>query len=531
LSKSSFAWPRRLRILAGVVVLALVSIAFMGRDFAWMPQWSALLSTFQIGPVVLRLMTHPITLSVLVIAALLAGLTLLYGRVYCSFLCPFGVAQDWLVAALRLFRLRKYDYRPLPKLRWLHYSVLFVVVAGLILGVAFPLLLLDPYAMTGRFLSLLLKPLATAGNNQLLAWVGEGRFGWLNPMSYAVPVWSAIALVVVMLILLVYVVRRWGRIYCNSVCPVGALLRLLSHFSLFKLAFVPEGCQNCRQCAKRCKAGCIDVDTKQLDFERCLLCFNCATSCKFGGLRWVRRGPIAEHLDLPLRRTSAPSAPAEAPKSNDRREFLAVAGTLTAGAVLLPPLWLDRHSVRESFPVMPPGAGSFDRLASRCVGCHLCVESCPSKVIRPAVMQYGVAGFMLPHLDFHANMCEFNCTACSHACPTGALLPLSRDQKHLAQIGKVRYMEKYCVVPQEKVDCGACAEHCPTGAVSMKPWKDGLTIPVVDVSICIGCGCCEHVCPVRPQRAIVVDGLRQQAVALPPPKNAPVKVKDDGFPF
>ena len=397
-------------------------------------------------------------------------------------------------------------------------------------GIILPLSVLDPYAISGRFLSTLLKPFVTAGNNQLLSWVGEGRWDALYQVSYSIPAWPVTILAGFMLLGLGLGVWLWGRIYCNSLCPVGAFLSLLSRFSCYKLEFAPAECRHCRQCLNSCKAGCIDAETRHLDFDRCVLCFDCATACKFNGLRWVRRWRGPRHLDLPLR-SPTPTHEETEPRCPDRRSFLAAAGTLAVGAAVVPVLAAERNAARPVFPIMPPGAGDFNRLASRCVGCQLCVETCPSKVIRPAVLQYGAAGFMLPRLDFHANMCEFDCTACSNACPSGALQPLTVERKHLAQIGRVRYQEKLCVITQEHVDCGACAEHCPTGAVAMKPWQDGLRIPVVDVSTCIGCGCCEHVCPVRPQRAIVVDGLRQQAVALPPPKTKSTAPKDTGFPF
>jgi len=526
--KPFFQRWRSLRIWIGAAVLLSTVIIFIGRDFGWLPHWPAWPASGQAGPLVLRFLGHPAGLTA-VVAGIVILVTLLFGRVYCSMFCPLGIGQDLLGWILQKLRLRKRESRPLPSLRMVRYAVLMIVIGGVALGVALPLLLLDPYAITGRTLSLLFKPGLVAGNNLAVQTAGDGRFSALFPVAYVLPVWGVTAVAAGMLLLLALAVWRWGRIYCNSLCPVGAFLSLLSRISWYKLEFAPAACKHCRQCLNHCNAGCIDAATRTLDFDRCVLCGNCAAFCKFNGLHWTRRY-FRPHLDLPERRPE--NSPAETvPISPGRRQFLAAAGTVAAGTVLLPSLHFQQQKPPAEFPIMPPGAGDFNRLAAACVGCYLCVENCPSKVIRPALLQYGAGGIMLPHLDFGASKCEFDCTACSNTCPTGALRPLTVAQKHVTQIGRVKYFADRCVVTQCQADCGACAEHCPTGAVVMKPWRDGLRIPVTDVSLCVGCGACEHVCPVRPLRSIVVEGLSRQGQAKPPVQTAPVQVKDNGFPF
>jgi ferredoxin len=134
---------------------------------------------------------------------------------------------------------------------------------------------------------------------------------------------------------------------------------------------------------------------------------------------------------------------------------------------------------------------------------------------------------MQPHLDFRYGMCEFDCKNCSDICPNGALTPLSLEQKQRLQIGIAEYHRSRCVVPRDHTDCGACAEHCPTGAVHMIDWKDNLTIPKVEPELCIGCGACEHVCPVHPLRAITVTGVGEQRQAAVE-KDEPDNSTDDG---
>ena len=57
--------------------------------------------------------------------------------------------------------------------------------------------------------------------------------------------------------------------------------------------------------------------------------------------------------------------------------------------------------------------------------------------------------------------------------------------------------------------CGNCARKCPTGAIQMVENADGKLVPVVAEEICIGCGACEYLCPVRPISAITVNGRNE----------------------
>lgn len=118
---------------------------------------------------------------------------------------------------------------------------------------------------------------------------------------------------------------------------------------------------------------------------------------------------------------------------------------------------------------------------------------CPSHVLKPAFMEYGLAGMMQPTVSFEKGFCNFDCTVCGDVCPNGAILPISVEQKHLTQMGYVVFIKENCIVYTDETSCGACSEHCPTQAVAMVPYKDGLTIPHVNKEICVGCGGCEYV--------------------------------------
>jgi ferredoxin len=205
-----------------------------------------------------------------------------------------------------------------------------------------------------------------------------------------------------------------------------------------------------------------------------------------------------------------------------RRKFL-LAGLAAVAA--------PKVAFAETNAVSPPGAVSEERLLARCTACHLCVSKCPSKVLKPAFLEYGFGGIMMPKMDFEKGFCNYSCTVCSDVCPNDALVSLSVAQKHGLQIGKVVFEPELCVVHTEGWNCGACSEHCPTQAVKMVPYKDGLTVPVVDADICVGCGACEFICPVRPKRAIFVEGnkVHKQARAFDVEEKDEKEVTDFGF--
>lgn len=188
-------------------------------------------------------------------------------------------------------------------------------------------------------------------------------------------------------------------------------------------------------------------------------------------------------------------------------------------------------SDKRQTPITPPGSISQEHFQAHCTSCHLCVSKCPSHVLKPAFMEYGLGGMMQPTVFFEKGFCNFDCTVCGDVCPNGAILPLTKEQKHLTQMGKVVFIEENCIVYRDGTSCGACSEHCPTQALSMIPFKDGLTIPHIDTEICVGCGGCEYVCPARPFRAVYIEGNAVQQEAKPFTDNHQEEIQVDDFGF
>ncbi len=161
------------------------------------------------------------------------------------------------------------------------------------------------------------------------------------------------------------------------------------------------------------------------------------------------------------------------------------------------------------------------------------MSACPTRVLAPAFLQYGVFGILQPTLEYRSGFCNYDCVICGEVCPTGAILPLPLEEKKLAQLGIAKFVKENCIVETEGTDCGACSEHCPTKAVNMVPYKGKLVIPEMKPDYCIGCGACEHACPTKPYKAIYVDGNPvHKAARKPEAKQIEQKVdyKED-FPF
>lgn len=536
---------KRIRITLSVILFSLITFYFLDfREF--LPDRISFLAEIQLIPALLAVN--------IVILISLAVLTFLFGRVYCSSICPMGVYQD-IVAwfSKKLNRKKKYRYSKAKTL--LRWSVLAGTTAAFIFGFTFLLGLLDPYGAYGRIVTHLLRPAYLAGNNLLeIIFTSFNNYTFYKVSIYILSIFSLVTALITLLII-GYMAWRNGRTWCNTICPVGTTLGFLSKFSLFRIQFVDEKCNMCGLCAMKCKASCIDSKNKQIDYSRCVTCFNCIESCNRDAMKYTfaRAGKKKEVDAMPVytylkeeKRSSVNSvshvtSPAygyvkeERPLDESKRRFLSAslvtglaAGNLVAqmipdslfpgetGGVLLPAGTTDdllpKREFKRHIPIAPPGTPTFDHLREKCISCHLCVSKCPSHVIKPAFLEYGLGGIMQPKLYFDHGFCNYDCTICGEVCPTGAILPLTKEEKNHTQMGQVQLIIENCIVYYDETSCGACSEHCPTQAVRMVPYKGHLTIPEIEPKICVGCGGCEYVCPAIPYKAIYVEGLESQNI-------------------
>jgi ferredoxin len=438
-------------------------------------------------------------------------LTVLFGRVYCSTICPLGTLQDGIG-----FVARKNGNR--RRFKWskphhvLRYSIFILTVLMLLAGGGFLLNLLDPFSSFGRIFSNLVRPLVLALNNVVAAGLDQFNIHTLYRARWAVIEPLSAGVAVLTLFLVAWLSARHGRLYCNTACPVGALLGLVSKFSLYRIGIDPDQCTGCRLCASVCKAGCIDVREKTVDFSRCVGCCNCFAACDHQAMKFERK----------WRRSLT-----KAEQDPERRGFMLNSAVWLLGAAGLgeqtKKIIQSRPTtipIRLTSPISPPGSKSIDHYTSTCTACHLCVSACPSRVLVPSFLEFGFFGMMQPKMDYQAGYCNYDCTRCLDVCPRGALLPLTAEKKKLTQLGVAKFIKENCVVHTDKTNCGACSEHCPTKAANMVPYPNPankpLVIPRVNPDICVGCGACEHACPTKPFKAIYVDGNPVHKIAKKP---------------
>lgn len=516
-------WLKYLRAVAALAVLAGLFAAFADfRGFvpAFVSKW---LASIQFVPSLVSLLTG---VSVAVAGLIVLVVTLLAGRVYCSVICPLGIFQDAVarIAGLASGGRQRLPYsRGYPRLRQLFF---WGCLAGILAGWAgFTLSLLDPYSVFGRIVSGLFRPLVTLLNNALVGLAGALGIDAIYRVDLQWAEAGALVLPAGTLVLIVILAVWRGRLYCNTICPVGALLGFLSSRGVFRLDIDAKACRKCGDCLRVCKSQCIDLRAGTIDFTRCVACFNCVGVCKEHGIGYRfawKKEPVA------------PPAVAAAVPNPQRREFLAESA-LMAGAI---GGWLwfgksgEQRAERLSRAISPPGSAGVGRFLSHCTACQLCVSACPTHVLQPAFLQYGLAGLMKPRLDYRHAFCNFECNECGKVCPDGAISLLDLADKQLARIGCAQLNLERCVVKTKGTDCAACSEHCPTKAANTIPYGNNLRLPQIDDALCIGCGACEYACPAQPEKAITVAGLNRHERARKGVEDKTQRPKtSDGFAF
>ncbi len=459
-----------------------------------------------------------------VVFILLLLLTLLFGRVYCSTLCPLGVFQDVTTRGANLFKSKKQRRFSYDKPKKSRYIILGVVAVFFIGGVTLPLAYLDPYSIWGRISNEILsrsEQLFINGTSLLFPDTIYFR-------TYAHFAVGSFIFAFVLLGVVIFFSAFRGRLYCNTICPVGSFLGLLSRFSAFKMTINKETCTKCQLCVIKCKSQCIDLKTQTIDSSRCVTCMNCVAACKNGSITYSftwKKNRAESNNKIAL--------PQDSLVSQDRRKALIAMGlmgtALAAKAVKIGPLLSAKPKITG---IAPPGAVSVAHLKQNCTACHACVAACPNNIIKPATLEYGIDGVLLPVLSYDFHFCSYECNECSKVCPNNAIMPITLEEKKLTQIGKVRFLPKKCIVFTDGTACGACEEHCPTKAITMIPFgKEGLYLPSVKQALCIGCGGCEYICPALPDKAMIVYASEVQGTANKPTLDKQEKVKIDDFGF
>ncbi|MGQ9524543.1 MAG: 4Fe-4S binding protein [Armatimonadota bacterium] len=441
--------------------------------------------------------------------------TVLLGRVFCGWVCPLGTIID--ISDRILYRRGRPFQRPRRQetRRWRNWKYLFLI-ASLVAAVfstqiAF---LLDPISLATRtFAFTLMAPAAYLWNLLLHGADKIGIQGFVyDRFEVNIGAWRLLPYsfrqnLVVMamfagIIALGYVQERF---WCRNLCPLGALLGLLSRVCFLR-HYISDKCNHCTLCERESRMGAYehmsakDEEDETHNPSECIQCFRCAVQC--------RPSALSIRLGLPLRKRK-PGGPAPQPALDIGRRRVLASGA--AGA-----LWMftaktnARAHPDASRALRPPGALPEKEFLAACTRCGECMRACITNGLQPALLETGLEGIWTPILVPKIGPCAEKCTACGQVCPTDAIRPFTiEDKKKRLKLGLANVDKNLCIAWNEGKDCIVCAEVCAYQAVIFKDVYDPVLqkkkrVPTVDTKLCTGCGLCEHHCPVVPNRAIIV---------------------------
>jgi polyferredoxin len=438
-------------------------------------------------------------------------LTLFLGRIFCSFICPLGTIHhivSWVRPAIRGNRMTLANQKT-PGHRIKYFLLITLLVgAGMGLNLAG---LIDPISLLFRSLALAVLPAIGAGLKELFDVMAASDIKAVNYLSYGgealvSPVfgygylaYKTAWFIGLIFLVILFLNRIRPRFWCRILCPLGALLGIFSRFSILRLEKDEATCTDCKLCSRRCQGAASPMPGQTWENAECLSCFNCFDACPEGALSFRFRW---------------------SPKSNRWPDMgrRAVLGGLVGG-ISLPLLGqLDgrAHHVSDPGLIRPPGALPEEDFLRVCQRCGLCMKACPTNVINPTLAEAGMAGFWTPHLIMTQGYCEYTCTLCGSVCPTGAITEISAKEKiERPIIIGVAYVDRgRCLPWSGNGPCIVCQELCPTSPKAIYLRKEIVpgpdhspmlgNVPYVDLKRCVGCGICEHKCPIRGRPAISV---------------------------
>ncbi|MGA2018050.1 MAG: 4Fe-4S binding protein [Opitutaceae bacterium] len=428
-------------------------------------------------------------------------LTVLFGRVFCGWICPFGSIHhfvSWL--ARRSWPLKRRmeanRYRPAQVVKYCILAALLsaaALPAGRMMLASLQTGLLDPIPLVNRSFNL---AALSIGDLAAGRWPGASRFC------------SGAGLIGAIFLAFVLLNVAAPRFYCRFVCPLGALLGIIGSAAPWGVGARRSKCTECGVCDLNCAGACNPMGPIRL--SECLMCMNCLDDCPAEGP--VNYGP-----------RPSPAGEIVSPGMS-RRDFVV---SVAAGLAVAPLARLGGRTAGDwpAGMIRPPGSVAEEEFLARCVKCSECVKVCPTNVLQPAGFGFGLEALWTPVLNNRVGVsgCQSNCIACGRACPTGAIRPMTLDEKlgqgEFKAAGPIRIGLAYvdrgrCLPWAMERPCIVCEETCPVSPKAIRleeveeTTRDGAKVrlqrPVVDPGRCIGCGVCEHECPMSGLRAIRV---------------------------
>ena len=449
--------------------------------------------------------------------------TMFLGRFFCGWICPLGSIHHFF-GSLRSDRKRGKQLLESNRYKRWQTTKYYILIATLVCALLGTGLVgwLDPFSFLVRSMGLSVLPTTNYGLQAGLHWLEQSRLGIVSTIGMALHfvlglvllnfkqphfhqgVWLGLIFVLILAINF-----RVTRFWCRAICPLGALLGIVSRWSVLGLVKNPENCNDCNRCLLRCQGGDDPVGGVPWHQPECHLCLNCVSECPEHGLRFKF---------FPAQKTVGTNL--------QRRKVLT---GLAAGTALVPLMRstpgfaIERHERL----LRPPGALDEEFFLSRCIRCGECMKVCPNNALQPALSQAGIEGLWTPVMVPRIGYCETSCVLCSEVCPTGAIWKITPKEKGWSvdvsgsttpvRLGTAFYDRGRCLPWAMATDCIVCEEWCPTSpkAIYLRPAEvtdlagnvKQVKQPYLDPSHCVGCGACEHACPVQDRPAVYVTSV------------------------
>lgn len=519
------SWGPWIRRIVQIACLALFVLLFVNTRFREHSEPNTLTQIFfHIDPLILvatYLATYAVSMAAL-LALITLGVTLLFGRVFCGWVCPLGTINHfvgWLRDWIR-------GIPPTPA-RWSPWQrTKYFLLIGLLVMAAFGVHwigVFDPIALLYRSTTTAAWPAFqyAVEDGSTAIYQADPHVGPVHATSVSEPVYEffrdhifltprqaflggGFILALFLAIVLLNLVQP--RFWCRYLCPLGALLGLFARRPLLlSLVRRNEDCNDCGRCTIGCQGLAAPGFGNQWMSAECFACWNCVSKCNFRALKFK--------LEPPFRKRSI------AGLDLGRRATIGAAAGGFAGLFLFRLTPQAQGKAYNPALIRPPGAREEHEFLQRCVQCGLCMKVCPTNALHPTTFEAGLEGVWTPMLVPKIGYCEYECNLCGQVCPTQAIQPLTLEEKKKVRIGLATIDTTRCIPYAYERNCIVCEEHCPAPGKAIYTVDTEITTrsgekivvkqPHVDPNKCIGCGICETKCPFADKAAIRVTSANE----------------------